>query len=82
MTGKVESLFGGPTGERERSEYAVEVLTDLLERAKSGEVVGVAVASLYYDGAAAYDIAGKVGGYSMMGALDVAKAHLLKLETE
>ena len=41
--GNVESLFGGPTGEREVSSACVEGLEYLLERARNGEVIGFAV---------------------------------------
>lgn len=78
----VESLFGGPTGEREVSETAVRVLTDLLEMAKSGEILGVAAAYVHADGSAAFHIGGNVGGFSLVGAVNVALAELVEINRE
>ena len=52
--GNVESLFGGPTGEREVSSACVEGLEYLLERARNGEVIGFAASYLNADGTAYY----------------------------
>ena len=59
------------------NEPCVELLEDMLERAKSGQVIGVAMGILYYDKMSAYAIGGMVGGHSLIGTLDVAKAHLI-----
>jgi hypothetical protein len=61
---------GAPTGEPDR--FLVEVLEDLLERAKSGQIVGMAAVFLEHDGQSAYDIVGRVGGFTMAGALAAA----------
>lgn len=79
MSGKVTSLFGGPTGERVVSEAAVAALDEWLERALSGEIVGFAIAVLHHDGLGAFELAGRVGGYSMLGALDAAHARVLEI---
>lgn len=68
--GEVHSLTGGPIARGEVSEHAVKALDDALERAKSGDVIGVAVVCLHNDGAASYDIAGRVGG-----VLDAGRTH-------
>lgn len=79
MIKKVTSLFGGPTGERTVNEIAVAALEELLEKARSGEIVGIAVAALHYDGCGSFQLAGRVGGYSMLGALDEAHSRVMEI---
>lgn len=76
---KVASLFGGPTGAPEPNTSCIAALEELLEKAKAGEVVGVAVACLHYDRLASYHIAGQVGGYGIIGAIESAKVDLLEI---
>jgi len=78
----VKSIYGGPTGLPERNERAIEVLTDLLEKAQSGEVIGVVVAALHHDGLAGFRIGGMVGGYSLLGAVEIAKHDLVSILAE
>lgn len=75
--GRVVSMFGGPTGERQVSDDVIRVLEDLLERAHSGEVIGFSGAVLVHDGCANFYACGMVGGYSMIGALEMAKSEVL-----
>lgn len=77
--GRVSHIFGGPTGERDVNYRVVSLLEDLLERAHSGEIVGVSVCALSFDGCGSYWLGGKVGGYSMLGAMDVARSDLVDL---
>lgn len=77
--GDVKSMFGGPSGLPEVSEVAVSTLRDLLERAEAGELIGVAAVCVHCDGAASYNIGGRVGGFSAIGALEMAKAELLEV---
>ena len=79
MSDNVVSLNGGLTGERKPSRACVEQLRYLLQAAESGQVIGIAVAALNCDGVAEYRVAGKVGGFSMIGAMDCAKVELLKI---
>lgn len=76
---KVTALFGGPTGLPEVNPVAVETLEMWLEMARSGKVVGVALAGLCADGSSRYAVGGRVGGYGMIGALTVAKAEVLDI---
>ena len=78
-SGNVVSLNGGPRGVREVNEAVVSVLEKWLEAARSGEVIGVAIALLDYDWCGRWSVAGVVGGYSMLGALEVARADLLEV---
>jgi hypothetical protein len=77
MTGEVKPLFGGLTYEPEVIESAVNALEAALEAARSGEVVGVAVAMLDCRGMGSYSVAGRIGGYSVIGALEMAKAEIV-----
>jgi 1,4-dihydroxy-2-naphthoyl-CoA synthase len=60
----VRSMFGGPPITREANAAAVEVLEEALERARSGEIVGVGIVMADHDGRACFSI----GGYADLGA--------------
>lgn len=75
----VVSVFGGPTGERAVNAALVECLERWLEMARSGEAIGMAGALLHCDGLASYSVAGSVGGYGMIGALEVARLELVEI---
>lgn len=79
MTSNVKSLFGGRTWQPQPNENAIAALSELLEMAYSGEIVGVVVAGLCRDGCGLYRIGGQVGGYSLLGAVDVAKDELMDI---
>ena len=79
MTGKVISINGGPTGEPEIVENCVIVLRDLLARAEAGEITGIGAAVVHCDGLASYHVGGFVGGYSVLGALDMIRADLIDI---
>ena len=68
-----------PTGEPHVSEVCVDVLRDLLQRAEAGEVTGVGLAALHCNGDASYHVAGHIGGFSMLGALDMVRAELVEI---
>ncbi len=77
--GPVVSLFGHPTGERKVSEAAVSVAQEALEQAAAGEVIGMVVVKLHHDGLASFHIGGRVGGYSIVGAMTVAQQDLVDM---
>jgi hypothetical protein len=64
---------------REVNATVVEHLEYLLERAKEGEITGVAVVPRHPDNQASYGLVGSVGGYSMVGALHCLVATLTDL---
>lgn len=76
---RVVSLFGGPTGERKVNALCVEGLEELLMRARAGEIVGIACAALHSDGLSSCQTSGLMGGYSLVGALQVLSADLVEL---
>ena len=78
----VKSLYGGPTGQPEPNEFAVQVLSEMLEKSRSGEVLGVIIAVLHHDGLASFQMGGNVGRYSLLGALEMAKADLIEVLSE
>jgi hypothetical protein len=77
----VVGLFGDvPSGEPVDS--CVECLRDLLAQAESGELVGIAYGAVSRNGQGQNGIGGMIGGYSMVGALEMAKAELIELMQE
>lgn len=82
MSENVKSLFGGPSGQREASDACIATLETWLEMARSGEIVGVAISGLSYDNLARYAVGGRVGGYSMIGALEMAKTALIEVNRD
>ena len=82
MTEKVTSLFGGPTGVLAPSEFVIRELEELLEAARSGEVIGMVVGLALYDGCSRYRIAGTVGSYGLLGSVRLAEADLVAMMQE
>ena len=77
MSDKVVSIGGGEVLQKEPNEVCVEALEVALEKAKSGEVVGVVIGQVYHDELTDYMIAGLVGGHGVIGAIERAKMRLL-----
>lgn len=62
----------------EASPKLIEFLEKQVERAKAGEIRGMAGAMLERDNTGSYFLAGFTGGFSMVGALDVAHVLLVR----
>lgn len=77
MAENVTAIFGGTTGRPEPNEICIKALEEWLDMARSGEIVGVALAGLCADHMTRYGVAGKVGSYGVIGALEMAKADLI-----
>lgn len=77
MSEKVISLWGQPTGEPQVMESAVSTMAEWSEKVGSGEVVAVVVVGIFKDGMAGYTCAGLIGGYSILGALDMARQDVI-----
>lgn len=60
----------------------VAVLEDLLEMARSGEIIGVSVAMMHADRSCAYRVVGVVGGYSMIGAMEMGKQVVIDINLD
>lgn len=75
----VVSLNGGPTGERQVNEDTVETLEELLEKARSGHVVGLGAVVLEHNGVSEWRLVGRVGGFNMLGATDVLMAEVREI---
>jgi hypothetical protein len=73
----VKALFGDGVDIGEPNEGCVTMLEELLERAKGGDIVGLACATISAHGLASYSLAGLVGPYGLLGAVEMAKAELL-----
>ena len=66
-------MRGGPNA------GCVAKLKELLERAEAGEITGIVCASLHSDNTASTAVAGMVGPYSLLGAVDMAKSDLVDM---
>lgn len=76
----VVSIGGGPVPEPGKpNDVLIAALADLLERAKSGDVVGLAGGLLHGDKSTSWLVAGRCGGYGHMGALDMVRDRLLTI---
>ena len=60
----------------------VNHLESMLELAKAGKVLGVAMVPLFNDNSAAYSLAGNIGGYGMLGAMECLKIHIIDINME
>ena len=78
MDSNIAKMFDGPIPEKKPHPEAIKCLEDLLERARSGEIVGVMVASMCHDRLGQWDVAGETYGYSIVGAVEAGKVNLLK----
>jgi len=78
----VVSINGDHKDMSQPNSKAIGLLEDMLERAKSGEIVGVGITVLHYDHSSSWWVAGNVGTYGMLGALDMVKNELLGVLTE
>lgn len=66
---KIVSLAGDPLPDnREPQQQLVAYLREVLEKAESGEIQGVALVHLDYDRTANWAVAGLIGGYTLLGA--------------
>lgn len=74
--GEVRSLYGGDVNGLEPNESCVKVLRELLDMAEAGEITGIACAKLHGDNTGSYTIAGMIGPYSLLGALDMMQSEL------
>ena len=79
---EVISLRGGLTGEPVVREDVIEALEAALERARAGEVVGIALVELWKDGLGSWSCNGLIGGYSMIGACEMAKVCILEAASD
>lgn len=79
---KVVSLFGGcvtPSEEVRANGIVIEVLEDYLQRAKAGELIGVAIAARTKDNLGEYIYGGHLG-MAVVGSLHAAAAKLIKID--
>lgn len=80
---KIVSMNGAPVPEaRDPSPVLVGYLEDMLEQAKSGEILGMATATMHSDRTTGYSVVGIVEGFSMLGALELAKFSLIEADQQ
>jgi hypothetical protein len=82
MSDNVISVFGGAIGKQEPIADCVTCLEKYLEMARSGKIQGVAMVAMDSDNVTEYAIAGHVGGFSVIGALQVVQQHLIDFTLE
>lgn len=75
--GDVKGLFGNVPEHGEPVQSCVNLLRDLLAQAEAGEIVGITYGAVTRRGVGVYGLGGVVGGYSMLGAVELAKAQLV-----
>jgi hypothetical protein len=68
MSENVVSLKGDPIQSQKASQDVVDELEEWLQRAKAGEIAGIAIAAYYRDGASGHRMAGALSR-SMIGQL-------------
>lgn len=79
MSDKVVALNGAFNGEKEVRQGCVDTVHEVLDRAESGDVIGAMIVSLHHDGTCSWHYGGSVGGFAMIGAIEMARHDLAKL---
>lgn len=73
---KIVSIFGGTIPQKVPNQACIEMLESYLELARAGEAIGAVVVALHHDGSANWACCGMIGGFALLGAMDVAHTHL------
>jgi hypothetical protein len=76
---EIRSLYGADIHQKQANPDTVAFLEALLEKARSGEIIGVAASILHDDFTASCAVVGGVGSYSMLGALEMARQDLVEI---
>lgn len=63
---------------REPNEALIGVLRQMLIDAEAGEIVGMAVSVMHGDGLASWRLVGKIGSFSMIGAVRMVEHKLIQ----
>ena len=77
-TKSVEGVEWTPPSPNADKRELLAALEEWLEKAKAGEIVGVVMAGLTHDRCSTWQMAGFIGGYSMLGAIVDAQAATLE----
>ena len=72
----VVALHGGEVNTFTPNEGCIRALREMLEMAEAGEITGIVCARLHGDNLGSYTIAGMIGPYSLLGAVDMAHSEL------
>lgn len=77
----VVPLFEGQahTSQREPNALCISALERALEKARSGEIIGVGLVELYHDTSSNYALGGRVGSYTMLGAATMMVGRLTEI---
>ena len=82
MMQNVVGLHGVRAPVKEVNAVCIDALERMLEAARAGDVVGVAIIPLHHDNTSSFCLAGSVGGYSMLGALAIVEHRLITINEE
>jgi hypothetical protein len=82
MSDNVVSVFGGPVGELEPDASCIDCLERWLEMARSGKIVGIAIAGVSHDNLSEYALTGRIGGFGIIGAMQMLQQHLVDINME
>lgn len=82
MSDEAGKIIGLRTGQPlpppgEPHEGTVALLKDMLERAESGEITGVAMAVMYKDGATQFAYDGLVNSPAVVGKIEIMKQDII-----
>lgn len=75
----VTAIHGASIPSNEPNPKVIAELEGILEKARSGEITGIAAVSMHADQCVSYVIVGRAGSFSMVGALEQAKADLVEV---
>jgi len=80
MSNNIQSLFGTEVITRESHPVCVRVLREALAKAEAGEIVGAVICMIHHDQCTSFSIGGLIGGYGIIGAMEHAKADIIKAD--
>jgi hypothetical protein len=69
LESNVVTIYGDDCDPRIASEQVIALLEDALQRAKSGEIVGVAIAAVHFDKSTGRNAAGQYNCCSLIGEM-------------
>lgn len=79
---EVVSIHGAPVHAGDPVEPCVSALEDMLERARAGEVIGVAMAVMHSDRSSSFTFGGYLDSYGVIGALEMVRAKIVADQLE
>lgn len=66
----------------ETRDMMTEYLRGMIKLIEDGQVIGLGVVTMSYDHCSAYATMGRIGGYTMLGATDMLRHELVRVNDE